>query len=455
MIKLNNNNNNDIIKGKVKIVRQLYPKIGSAIDNDFKILSVEPVIIEQGEVKVDDIWGTFVIKGNAPNINCVDTYSVTLKEGYNEKYGKQYDILYIGTPMDLEDTASQKVFLSKILTEKQYETLYNTLDNPFQAIKNEDIELLTKCKGIGAKTAIKLIEKYKSTIDYSEAYVELDKYGLTPKMIAKLVETYKSPNLAVEKVKENPYLLSQEVDGIGFKRADQIAINSGIDPLSIYRIQAFILSYLNEQAHNGNSYVHPSRLFGAMFDVLEFERNNDNINQKVVEALYKLQDDKRIWFNDKRDKICLTHIKELEKRVAEELLRISLGENNFVYNNWEDVIQETEKRQGWSYTSQQYKGIKTVLKHQCAVVTGLGGTGKSSIVSGMLDILNKKHGYTFIQGALSGKAGARLAEVTGEDGYTIHRMLGYNPQYGFYYNQQNPLPYDIVIIDEISMLGLN
>ena len=191
-----------------------------------------------------------------------------------------------------------------------------------------------------------------------------------------------------------------------------------------------------------------------MFDVLEFERNNDNVNQKVVEALYKLQDDKRIWFNDKRDKICLTHIKELEKRVAEELLRISLGENNFVYNNWEDVIQETEKRQGWSYTGQQYKGIKTVLKHQCAVVTGLGGTGKSSIVSGMLDILNKKHGYTFIQGALSGK-GARLAEVTGEDGYTIHRMLGYNPQYGFYYNQQNPLPYDIVIIDEISMLGLN
>lgn len=445
-------NPDNIVKGKVKVVKQLFPKPLQQTDNDFKILSVEPISIEEGDVEVN-YWGNFVIKGNAPEIDMTESYTVTLKEVYDEKWGKQYEIIYIGTPMDLEDENSQKIFLSKILTDNQFKALYETFDNPFEIIQSENVQALTQCKGIGVKTAIKLIEKYKSTIDYSEAYVELDNYGLTPRIIEKLVDAYGSPNLVVQKVKENPYILSYEVDGIGFKKADDIALKSGIGKNSPFRIKAFIKSFLKEQAYNGNSYIHPSELFGQLLDTLGLERGNPEVDEVLKNTLYEMYDKGDIWYNDDRTQISLKSIYTLEQNIANELIRILTHENEFVYEGWEEVIAETEKRQGWEFTQQQREGIEVALKNQVVMITGYGGTGKTSIVSGMLDVLYKKYGYTFAQCALSGKAGARMAEVTGEEGYTIHRLLGYSPWEGYKFHDKNPLPYDIIIVDELSMVG--
>lgn len=442
----------NIIKGSVKVARQLYPKPFQKTDNDFKILSVEPVSIEEGDVETTT-WGNFIIKGNAPTIDTRETYSVTLREVHDDKWGKQYEIIYIGTPMSLEDKDSQKIFLSKILTEGQLNALYQTFPNPFEIIASENVEELTKCKGIGVKTAIKLVAKYKSTIDFSHAYVELDSYGLTTKMIEKLVERYGSPNLAIQKVKRNPYLLAYEVEGIGFKKADEIALKSGISENSPFRIEAFIISFLSEQALVGNSYVHPSELFGQMFDVLTLEKDVPDTNKTVKETLYKMFEEKKIWYNEDRTMISTKHVYNLEAKIADNLIRLLKCENGFTYEGWEAIISETEKQQGWNFTEQQVEGIKTVLENQVTMITGFGGTGKTSIVSGMLNVLEKKYGYTFAQTALSGKASARLAEVTGEDGYTIHRLLAYNPREGFLFNEHAPLPYDIIIIDELSMVG--
>ena len=116
-------------------------------------------------------------------------------------------------------------------------------------------------------------------------------------------------------------------------------------------------------------------------------------------------------------------------------------------------IAELEKKQGWQFTDQQYAGIKAALEENVVIITGGGGTGKTSLVNGVLEVLKDPN---FAQCALAGRAAARLAEVTGEEGHTIHRLLGFpmgDEENGkFVYYEGNYLPFDIIICDEISMV---
>ena len=125
-------------------------------------------------------------------------------------------------------------------------------------------------------------------------------------------------------------------------------------------------------------------------------------------------------------------------------------ENEFKFDDWRKTITEVEKEQGWKYTDEQLKAIELALTNQVIMITGGAGTGKSSIVNGIIRVLKA---YDYKQCALSGKAASRMAEITGETGYTIHRLLGYNPDRGFAYNAKTRLPTEIVILDEVSMIG--
>lgn len=356
-----------MIKGKVKVSRVVF----QAKDSDFKILGLEVVTMEEGEVAVHPTYQTFTAKGNAPEVNFNETYTIIAKEIVDEKWGKQYELIYFGTPMKLDNVNSQQLFLSKILTDNQYKNLYETLENPFDVIMNEDVEQLTKVSGIGVKTAMKIIDKYKNTIDYSEAYVELDEYGLTPRLIEKLVMNYGSPNLLVQKIKENPYLLADEVDGIGFKKADVIALASGVDRNSPYRIQAFIESFLGAKAMEGFSYYRASGENGVMGAIMETLGSVDT--DSLRETIYKMHEEGILWWDKNKEYFALKKYFNLEKKIAHELLRLLHGENNFVYDDWENIAKDTEKAQGWEFTEQQKEGIETVLKNQVVMITGYGG----------------------------------------------------------------------------------
>ena len=123
---------------------------------------------------------------------------------------------------------------------------------------------------------------------------------------------------------------------------------------------------------------------------------------------------------------------------------------NLIMKIGEEIVRQQEHKQGYQFTDEQIAGIKTGLDNQVCFITGGAGVGKSSLVSGILESLKD---YTFAQTALAGKASARLQEVTGEEGFTIHRLLGFNPSLGFTFNEDNPLEYDIIILDEISLVG--
>ena len=410
------------------------------------------VICSIDEVLKGDFIGDkngMVFKGNMPEPVRGATYIIVADYVEDPKWGNQYNIksIYSDISFDKEDKKGKEKFLLSIFTPNQVSAMYEIYDDPFSILDTEDVEKLVQIKGCGIKTADNWIRKFKKNINIARIFVELDEYGLTNNMIKRLMERYHSPDLIIEKVKTNPYVLVNEVEGIGWKRADEIALAGHIEFDSPTRIGAYIVYYLNRCGDEGYSWITPDQLLGSILDNLGEEVPDENITTAIRELGNKL------WWNEEKDKIGLFKYYNIEHKVAEELIRIRNAKSNICCDDWEEHIDHLERVQGWKFTDEQMNGIKTVLNNNITIITGLAGTGKTSVVSGVLEALNH---YSSVMCALSGRAASRMSEVTGKEGFTIHRLLGFPkgaPDYQcFEYNQDHKLGADIYILDEISMV---
>ena len=455
----------NIIKFEGNLNRILFPKYPEVLgkDNDFGIVSWNPVNVLEGEPIIDS-WGSLIVKGiYSEELDYHKDYTIIAKEIYDEQRGTQYELMFIGESLDLSKVKNQRGFLKSFLTDGQVDEMFKVLSNPLEAIENHDIAALKRVKGVGDYIANCIIERFEKNKDDCEVYIELDNFGLTPNFIQKLIQRYKNPHKVIEIVKQNPYQLSFDVDGIGFKTADDIAIKGGIQRKSPERIKGYINYILDNLGQSGNSYITSGELtsyifeeFGGRDNILDIyqDKNGCIIGNNINDAINSLKEENIIIVEDHEEKsqrrVYLKKYYDLEKEISEHLKRIANAENKFNYENWEEIVRQQEHKQGYRFTDEQIAGIKTGLDNQVCFITGGAGVGKSSLVSGILESLKD---YTFAQTALAGKASARLQEVTGEEGFTIHRLLGFNPSLGFTFNEDNPLEYDIIILDEISLVG--
>lgn len=435
------------VKGTAKLKRIMYPKGVYSTGGGWAIASFIPIEMEEGDVEVHKDFRTFSLKGDMPPLKEGQEYYFIAEEGERHPtFGISYDLAFMRQNVDLDtqDEASVRDFLEIILTKRQVNALFEALSNPIGAIENKDIQLLVKASGIGMKTAERIIEHYESQKDYSFAYIELSKYDLTPKSIRKITDYYGSPELAVAKVIENPYELMR-IDGYSFKSCDRIYLSLGKDPSASLRVKSFLMFMLQEQANNGNTWSTPMDLIQA---TAEFIPDVD----KVLLGKMLLEDEE-FYLTEDKGKISLLGFQKLEELVANQLERLLKAENDFDYEGWEEFVDAVEEAQGWKFTDQQRnEAMVMMLESNVSILQGYGGTGKTTTLKAVADILEEK-GYLYAQCALSGKASNNLALVTGKEGSTISRLLGFSPiEGGFYYNQKNPLPYDIIIIDEISMV---
>lgn len=455
-----------ILKFECALDRIIYPKYSKKVQSgDFAIFSMR--IIKWIDNKIDEIE-TIKLKGTTCTLEYGTTYKVFCKLAEtHEIYGDTYGLIYISKCIDISSKDKQKEFLKNVLNENLVEKLFDEYDDVIKLLENRDVKSLMKIKGIGNQVALRMIDEYEESKDYSSIYMELGQLGFTHTFIKKLVDFYKSPDTVIDIVKNNPYDLLR-VDGIGFKKADEVACKVGITQYDIRRIKGFLLYYLNDRGEAGKSYLNYQELMKALYDTLGF------VPEEIVNATAKqMIDNKDVVVLDNGSKIALKKFYDLEKNIMNELFRLQIGlvkvvENDsnkvdsildsihddyvpksFNIGNWETITEKVEEEQGFVFTDEQRAAIKLSLDNHVMTLTGGAGSGKTSTANGICSLYS---GYSILACALSGKASVRITEATGLPASTIHRALGY--QNGeFMFNKDNKLAVDIVLIDEATMIN--
>ena len=429
----------------VEFVKRIYPRKGRIKDGDWQVVKVKSV--EKGD--------TFVIVGTM--VAMTDEYDTQYKIGGKLSYSDrteewQYTIYYSQELYEFKTKEDTEVFLSFFLTDTQLNNFLSVFPNPIEVLERGDINELMQIKQVGIKTAENILTRYNACKDKGKAYVELGKYGLSQNIIDRLVNRYNSPEIAIEKINSNPYILVNEVRGVGFKKADEIALKTGIDPNSVERGVAFITYYFRVCAEEGDSYIDFEELLDAVDEYL-----GDYSDDSLDEAMLTLKNKGDLWYKDYDDCTLIAHSYyfNIEKEICNHIKRLMSYPSNVQLNREQAMvrIKAKEEAQGWSYTERQLEGIFATMENNVTIITGYGGTGKTSAVTGMLACTDE--GYDFKQCALSGKASANLTDVTGVEGSTIHSLLRYDSVAGnFMVNECNQLDTDLVILDEGSMVDM-
>lgn len=425
----------------IKTIRYFKDNFGIILVSPTKILAGEAQVIRDGSV---------VLKGEMPRPIVDKAICINADYTPDPRWGDQYTLISSYPLLSLsEDKDSKYKFLSALYTEGQVESMYDAFDDPFDLLDKRDVDNLVQIKGCGVKTAIHWINKFHQNKDMIIIFTELQKYDLTNNMVTRLMERYNNPELVVEKVTENPYILCTEVKGIGWDRADQLAMKGGLKEDDPKRIGAYIVYYLGRRGEEGCSWITTDELLGAILDTL----GEDIPDEKITEALR--QNNYRLWVSEDKTCIGLKKYYNVENRIAKELIRLRDAQSFItIPEDWKQAISKIEMKQGWNYNGEQMEGIQRILNANVILIQGMAGTGKTSIVNAIISVLGQN--YSYVQCALSGRAAARMAEVTGKEGFTIHRLLGYpkgeKEKGGFEYHDENQLPYNIYILDEISMV---
>lgn len=451
-----------ILKFECALDRIIYPKYSKKVQSgDFAIFSMR--ITKWIDNKIDEIE-TIKLKGTTCTLEYGTTYKVFCKLAEtHEIYGDTYGLIYISKCIDISSKDKQKEFLKNVLNENLVEKLFDEYDDVIKLLENRDVKSLMKIKGIGNQVALRMIDEYEESKDYSSIYMELGQLGFTHTFIKKLVDFYKSPDTVIDIVKNNPYDLLR-VEGIGFKKADEVACKVGITQYDVRRIKGFLLYYLNDQGEAGRSYLNYQDLMKALYYTLGF------VPEEIINATAKqMIDNKDVVVLDNGSKIALKKFYDLEKNIMNELFRLQIGlvkvvENDsnkvnsihddyiprsFNIGNWETITENVEEKQGFMFTDEQRAAIKLSLDNHVMALTGGAGVGKTSTANGICSLYS---GYSILACALSGKASVRITEATGLPASTIHRALGY--QNGeFMFNKENKLAVDIVLIDEATMIN--
>lgn len=447
-----------IVKIEVTLGRIFFPKYKNCIESgEYGIFIANVLKVLSDSYLYSDTC--IKLKGICCKIEYGTTYKVYCKlVDSHEKYGDTYEIIFINKCIDISSKDKQKEYLKNVLREDLVEKLFDEYDDVLKLFEEQDIKSLIKIKGIGVQVAKKLIDDYNDSKDYSSIYMELGKLGMTSKLIKKLVDYYASPDVVIEKIRNDPYDLVN-VDGIGFKRADEIACQVGYSKYDHRRIKAFLIHHMTNQGELGKSFLNYDELMKELYDVLGFVP--EEVISKAAQDMMKCKD---VIVLDEGNKITLSKYYNLEKNILNELLRLQMGidddqenETNETYLprsfeniNVEKVIKDVEIEQGFDFTDEQKNAIILSSKNNVTLITGGAGVGKSSTAKGICTLY--KGGY-IVACALSGKASVRITEATGFPASTIHRTLNYNVSEGFYYNTNNKIPADVILLDEATMVN--
>ncbi|MFV0439888.1 MAG: ATP-dependent RecD-like DNA helicase [Lachnospirales bacterium] len=390
---------------------------------------------------------------------CV-AYSATIKAGdyitlygnfiTHKQYGEQFKVSKLlkilpSTTKGIENYLASgaikgigKATAKKIVKKFQEDTLI---------VIEQEFEKLTLIKGISRDKAFSIHNQFVDQNVEHQVYLFLAEYNISPAYSSKIYKKYKQRTIDV--IQRNPYLLCQDVSGISFTFADNIAMQSGISTTSIFRLKSGVLYALNRIVYTGNVYCLKDEL------VLETRKLLNVDDEHIENAFVELQKENSISQVNLNDEIVIYPTIYL---YAENYIAKKLVELNSLFGEKEDnnlTIKKVEKENDITLAKEQYNAVIQALEHGVLVITGGPGTGKTTTVRTIIDVLETL-GNEVLLCAPTGRAAKRLSEATDKQASTIHRLLGGNAGLGnnfnFEKNEENPLECDVLVVDEASMI---
>ena len=314
-------------------------------------------------------------------------------------------------------------------------------------ILGKNPERLAEIPGIGAKKAEVIGKSYSEISDLREIMLFLEQNGVSGSYAAKLQIAY--GDTAIDRMKINPYILITDIEGIGFKTADRIALSLGFDLASTERIRAGIIYVLNMAASGGHTCIPEEELLRYAERVLQAD-------YMVVETVFRDMVEKDMlrtedWGGQRF--IYPEYLYRAETGVAHMLLALRDHPESLGKVDEEKIMEEWEAEAGIELAEAQKEAIRSSLKFGVFALTGGPGTGKTTIIKGILSVL-KRAGCKVLLAAPTGRAARRLEAAAGEKAQTVHRMLEYNVRGTFGKNAEDLLEAQAVIVDEASMLDI-
>ena len=395
------------------------------------------------------------VVGCMPGVSVGETLTVTGVWGHHAAYGAQFKAktmersLPKGADAILEYLASGAVKGIGAVTAQR---LVETYGDDTLAVLEEHPERLTEIKGMTPKRARDIAAAFREQMGMRRLLDFLRRHSLSADLALPLYRLYGLD--ALERVKDDPYLLTQPGLGVAFQTADALAVELGVDATDPQRLEAALLFELRHNAGNGHVFLPVDKLLPATTRLLNLESP-----EALLGALDDLTRRRQVVRETAlgRDSAYLTELYQAESYVAtrlEEMARLEMS----APQDLDRVVARIQAQQGIEYEPKQLEAVELAAKRQVMLLTGGPGTGKTTSLRGVLALFDSL-GLETALAAPTGRAAKRLGETCGEEAYTIHRLLETHfddatGQLVFTHDQSDPLKADAVIVDEASMVDV-
>ncbi|MFE8703278.1 ATP-dependent RecD-like DNA helicase [Cytobacillus sp. FJAT-54145] len=436
--------------------------------NENNLYTVLRIRVEETNENYEDKEA--VITGYFPKVHEQETY---IFYGYfkdHPKFGVQFQANHFRKELP-QSKQGVIAYLSgdlfKGIGKKTAESIVETLgESAISKILNQP-SLLDNIPKLAPDKAKSLYETLMEHQGLEQAMIALNQYGFGPQLSMKIYQAYK--DRTIEVLQSNPYKLVEDVEGIGFVRADDLGYQLGISGNHPDRIKAGCLFTLeNECMQAGHVFMDAKNLLESVKALLEDNKRDVIEFNDISSELIKLEEEGKIIIEEKR--IYLPILFFAEKGLVTNIKRI-LKQNEYDQQFPESefllAIGELEERLKVQYAPTQKEAIQTALMSPMLILTGGPGTGKTTVIKGIVELYVELHGcsldpkdykkeepFPFLLAAPTGRAAKRMTESTGLPAVTIHRLLGWNGSEGFSRDENEPLQGKILIVDETSMLDI-
>ncbi|MBY0026971.1 ATP-dependent RecD-like DNA helicase [Priestia aryabhattai] len=442
--------------------------IVTVFHNEENLYNVTRIRIKKTNLEIED--KETVVTGYFPKLNEDEVYTFYGDFKEHPKFGLQFHVEQFKKELPQSRQGVVQYLSSDLfhgIGKKTAENIVDTLGERaiFRILQNESV--LKEVPRLSADKAEALVTQLREHQGLEEVMVKLTDLGFGPQLSMKIFQAYKQE--ALEIVQNNPYQLVEDIQGIGFSRADELGKRLGMATNHPDRLRAGILYVIEQECNQmGHVYVTADQLYGKTAELLRKSRHENLSEMDLTREVDALKADKKLIIQD--EKIYFPPLFYAEKGVVKAIQKIMAQtqyEEQFPESEFLLALGELEERLDVQYAPSQRKGIQTALMSPMLLLTGGPGTGKTTVIKGIVELYAELHGCSLNPGdykkdeafpvllvAPTGRAAKRMSEATGLPAVTIHRLLKWNGQEGFDHNEENPIDGKLLIVDEVSMVDL-